>query len=180
MSSTGTEKVNATDRIIKAVTSLVGQIQKSPAKANTQFKANARLDEGVLARISIRDFELVSDEPAILGGTNHGPNPVELVLGALAACQEIVLSAYAAVLGIKIEGIDVDVKGDLDLRGFLNMADVRPGYNGVEFTTTIRTAENDRAKLQQLIHFAEKRCPVYDILTNPVTVSGKFKFETVN
>ncbi len=180
MSNTEIDTTKARDRIMSAVSSLVGQIEKNPALANTQFKAKARLDEGVLAKIAIRDFELISDEPSVLGGTNHGPNPVELVLGALAACQEIVISAYAAVLGINIDAVDVEVKGNLDLRGFLNIADVRPGYGNVEYSTTIRTSETDQAKLQQLLHFAEKKCPVYDILTNPVSVKGKFRFETIS
>ncbi len=170
----------ATDRIVNAVSSLVGQFRQQPELANSQFKVRATLNEGVLAKITVRDFELISDEPAVLGGTNRGPNPVELVLGALAACQEIVISAYAAVLGIKIDGVDIEVKGDIDLRGFLNVADVRPGYNNIEFATTIKTPESDRAKLDQLIRFAEKKCPVYDILANPVKVGGSFKVEAVN
>lgn len=180
MSSTEIDAGTATNRILNAVTSLVGQLEKEPSQANTQFKVKARLDEGVLAKISIRNFELISDEPEALGGTNRGPNPVELVLGALAACQEIVISAYASVLGIKLDGVDVEVKGDLDLRGFLNVAEVRPGYDNVEFATTIKTSETDRVKLDQLIQFAEKKCPVYDILANPVKVGGKFKVEAVN
>lgn len=180
MSNTETDTLAATNRIVSAVSTLVGQIQKSPVQADAQFKARARLDEGFLARIAIRDFDLISDEPPSLGGTNRGPNPVELVLGALAACQEIVISAYAAVLEIKLDGVDVEVKGNLDLRGFLNVADVRPGFNSVEYSTTIRTSETDRTKLQQLVHFAEKKCPVYDILTNPVNVTGQFRFEAVN
>ena len=178
--STSIDTQKATDRIVNAVTSLVGHLQQKPEKANTQFKVRASLNEGVLAKIAIRDFELISDEPASLGGTNKGPNPVELVLGALAACQEIVISAYAAVLGVKIDGVDIEVKGDIDLRGFLNVAEVRPGYNNVEFSTTIKTSETDRVKLDQLIQFAEKKCPVYDIIANPVKVSGSFKVEAVN
>lgn len=179
MSNPQTETA-ATDRIVSAVSALVGQLKQKPQQANTQFKAKARLDEGVLAKVSIRDFNLISDEPAVLGGTNRGPNPVELVLGALAACQEIVISAYAAVLGVELDGVDIEVKGNLDLRGFLNVADVRAGYDSVEFATTIKTSETDKSKLDQLIRFAETKCPVYDILTNPVNVSGSFKVEAVN
>lgn len=171
---------NATDRIVNAVSSLVGQFQQKPDSANSQFKVTASLNGGVLSKIKVRDFEIISDEPAALGGTNKGPNPVELVLAALAACQEIVISAYAAVLGIKVDGVDIEVKGDIDLRGFLNVADVRPGYDNIEYVTTIKTSETDRTKVDRLIQFAEKKCPVYDILANPVKVGGSFKVESVN
>lgn len=39
------------------------------------------------------------DEPPALGGSDPGPNPVELVLAALRTCREITSRAYATALG---------------------------------------------------------------------------------
>lgn len=172
-----------TQNIVNAVTQVVTGIHTNPESAYAVFRASSVLNEGLLANIKIRDFNLISDEPLSLGGTDKGPNPVELVLGAFASCQEIVIAAYAAVLGITVTKIHVDVKGDLDLRGFFNVSDkVRPGFTGVAFETTIHTTETDAEKLEQLRFFAQNRCPVLDILQNAVPTTGTIAFsaETLN
>lgn len=169
-----------TGRIVSAITSVVDQIKSDPSASTAVFRASAKLNDGLLSKINVRQFQILSDEPQSLGGLDQGPNPVELILGAFAACQEIVIKAYAAVLGIKVDAVHVETKGNLDLRGFFNVADVRAGFNSVEFITTISTGEDDKEKLSQLLYFAQNRCPVLDILQNPVPVSGTFKFVDEN
>lgn len=151
----------AADRAVNAFSSLVSQMQKEPAQANPQFRVRVRLDEGVFAKFFIKGFELISDELEVLGGTSRAPNPVELVLDALSAFQGIVILAHAAVPGVKSDDTDVDVKGDIDLRRSLEVADVRPGRNNVGLSTTIKTPESDNMKLERLIRSAEEKCPVY-------------------
>ena len=168
--------IQETDRIVSAVSVVVNNIKSNPDDSIATFKANAKLEEGLISKINIRQFQIYSDEPPRLGGNDRGPNPVELVLGALAACQEIVIKAYASVLGICVDSIHVETKGDLDLRGFFNLANIRAGFHHVEYITTITTSEQDKEKLAQLVYFAESRCPVLDILQNHVHVEGSFKF----
>ena len=159
-------------KIVDAIGSISNEIDKDTANAFSAFKAQSKLSKGLKADITIRGFELTADEPEALGGDNQGPNPVEIVLGAFASCQEIVIKAYAAVLGIKIESIDVSAVGNLDLRGFFNLAEVRPGFQSVHFKTTIQTDEKDEEKLENLKYFAVNKCPVMDMLRNPVPVEG--------
>jgi uncharacterized OsmC-like protein len=53
---------------------------------------------------------------------------VELVLAALATCQEITYRAYATALSIPLKSVSVRLEGLLDLRGFFAVkADVRAG-----------------------------------------------------
>ncbi len=67
------------------------------------------------------------------------------------------------------------------LRGFFNVDDnVRPGFNEIEYTTTIATDETDDEKRNQLIYFAQNKCPVLDILQKPIPVSGKVQFSDAN
>jgi len=170
---TATQQVNP---ISQAVTAAVEQINNDPKAADAQFSARSSLKDGLLADINIRQFNLSSDEPESLGGTDTAPNPVELVLGAFTACQEIVIKAYASVLDIEVEEVKVEAKGDLDLRGFLNLSEARAGFHNIEYETTIKTDETDQGKLDQLKHFAQNRCPVLDILQNPIPVNGEISF----
>lgn len=177
MSTLKTIEFNQNQQLEHSLLNLIKGIQNDPDSANAVFRAKSRLNDGFLAHVNVRDFSFISDEPENLGGTNQGPNPVEYVLGAFAACQEIVIQAYATVLGIEVSSILVDVEGDLDLHGFLNLTDERAGFTGVRYITTIETEETDPVKLKQLEEFSVNRCPVLDIIKNPVPLKGSVTFK---
>src|SRR5262245_20861950 len=50
-------------------------------------------------------FELDADEPAVLLGTDQGPNPGEYLLHALAACVTSGMVYHAAARGIAIQEV---------------------------------------------------------------------------
>ena len=145
-------------------------LRAHPDKAVTVFSAASRQVEGLRSETSIRKFCLTIDEPPALGGTDAGPNPVELVLAALASCQEITYRAYATALGIPLDSVSVKLDGNLDLRGFFAVKDdVRAGFGGIRGTVTIRSSAppEDLMKLKAVV---DARCPVLDMLRNPVPV----------
>jgi uncharacterized OsmC-like protein len=175
--STSTVVQPSPGAIATSVAAVIDAINGDSAKAEAVFTARSVLTDGLKADVNIRGFGLVSDEPASLGGTDLGPNPVELVLGALGACQEIVIKAYASVLGVPLSSVAVEARGHLNLKGFFNQDEnVRPGFHTVQFNTRIETSETDPQKLQLLQFFAENRCPVLDIIKNPVHTTGNVTF----
>ncbi|MEX0649114.1 MAG: OsmC family protein [Balneolaceae bacterium] len=176
MSTTETVTSEKNKQLEQSLLNLIKGIQNNPEQANATFRANSRLEDGFLAKVNSREFSFISDEPEDLGGTNQGPNPVEYVLGAFAACQEIVVKAYATVLGIDVSSIKVEVEGDLDLHGFLNLTEERAGFTAVNYTTTVETTETDPEKLKQLEQLSVARCPVLDIIKNPVPLNGSISF----
>jgi organic hydroperoxide reductase OsmC/OhrA len=125
-----------------------------PAAAQAVFASHSQLKEGFHSVATLGDHKVTVDEPASLGGTNKGPNPVELVLAALGTCQEITYRAYATALGIPLDGVRVELTGDLDLRGFFAVDDsVRPGYQGIRGTwtsaRTLAAAASDARRMRQ-------------------------------
>lgn len=165
------------EKLKDSLLNLIQGIQKNPEQADATFKAKSTLENGFLSNVKIRNFEFVSDEPVELGGTNEGPNPVEYVLGAFAACQEIVVKAYATVLDIDLKAVHVEVDGNLDLHGFLNLSEERAGFKSITYKTTIETNETDAEKLKILEKFSVDRCPVLDIISNPVKIEGQVDFK---
>lgn len=152
---------------------LIETVNKQPNAANSVFRASSHSEQDSFAvRSQIRDFEVTMDEPVELGGADSGPNPVELLLAALGGCQEIVYRAYAAIMGLRIERIEVHAKGYLDLRGLLNLADVPSGFSKVTFETKIVSDEPEE-KIRQLSELVEQHCPVLDTLLREIPVSGK-------
>jgi len=53
-----------------------------------------------------------ADEPVSLGGENTGPNPYDMLLGALAACTTITLSMYTKRKGINMTSLSVEYSYD--------------------------------------------------------------------
>lgn len=138
--------------------------------ANVQtFKATAQLLDGVKVKTTSRHFELTIDEPKSLGGTDTGMNPVEALLASLGACQSIVARVYAPKFGVKLDDFRVEVEGDLDLDGFFNKSDVRPGYSDIRYTFYIKT-DSPKEKVEEFVHFLESKCPVGDTIANPVNL----------
>jgi putative redox protein len=150
-------------------------LRDNPEHANATFAADSRQVDGLRSETKIRQFSLTIDEPPNLGGTDRGPNPVELVLAALATCQEITYRAYATALGIPLEGVSVKLEGALDLRGFFAVKDgVRAGFNDVRGTVQLKSSAPpaDLAKLKEVV---DAHCPVLDILRAPVPVDLKLE-----
>jgi len=162
-----------TDTIKASVENLIATVKKNPQLANSVFRASTYSETpGFTVRSDIRGFSVPIDEPRELGGNDTAPNPVELLLAALGGCQEIVYRAFAAVLGIEIDRIEVHAKGHLDLHGFLGLADVPAGFTNISFTTRIVSAASPES-IRQLAILVEKHCPVQDTLARPIPINGK-------
>lgn len=159
-----------------AVTKSIEAIKANPKAANIFFKANTALQEDVRCLANVRNFEpMVIDEPPELGGHDAGPNPVELLLVALGTCQEIVYSAYASVMGVKLDSVKVSLKGDIDLKGMFGLDEETPaGFTKIRFETLIES-DADEETLKTLIETVEAHCPVMDTLTREVPIHGSAK-----
>jgi uncharacterized OsmC-like protein len=128
-----------------------------------------KLGAGLTAESESRGFRVTLDEPAELGGTNKGMNPMEMVLCALGGCQVIAASAFAAQKGVDIQDMWVEVEGDFDPAGFMGDFSVRPGYSQIRFKLHIRSS-SPADKVEEYVEYVEKICPVGDSLMNPVDV----------
>ncbi len=65
---------------------------------------------GFRTEIETRAHRLRADEPVPLGGTDDGPTPYELLLGALASCTAMTLRMYADRKGWPLAGADVRMR----------------------------------------------------------------------
>ena len=93
----------------------------------------------------IRDHEIISDQPFGFNGQDKGPKPSELVLAALAACQETTYRIFAEDMGIHIGKISVQLWGTQDLRGFMALDDETPaGFSSIEGKVLIQSDASDK------------------------------------
>ncbi len=165
------EQIDRLGGVIEQVRADLGNAPEPPV---VTFSASTTLVDEYRTQARIRDFTLAVDEPPLIGGSDTGPTPVELVLAALGTCQEIVYATYARVLGIPVEAVEVTAEGRLDLRGFFGVAELPAGFQDVSFTVEITSpaAAEDIARLARVVN---AHCPVLDILSQPVPVQGNVK-----
>ena len=143
-------------------------VSGNPEGAVATFSATSRQVAGLRSEVAIRQFSLDVDEPEALGGTDTGPNPVELVLAALASCQEITYRLYADRLGIPLDNVAVTLEGDIDLRGFTAADEsVRPGFTAIRGSVALDSTA-PASELERLKAAVDRHCPVLDIIGNAV------------
>jgi uncharacterized OsmC-like protein len=115
-------------------------------------------------------FVFDKDEPPVLLGKDLGANPVEYALAALNGCLTTTLIYHAAAQGIKIEKVESTLSGDLDIQGLLGMSEkVRNGYEKIKVTFRVK-ADASEEKIKELVDLAQKRSPVFDIISRPTPV----------
>ena len=160
-------------------------IKEQPELARFQFRASNHWLGGAHNRSTIKgfyaaggedtsraeEFEIDAGEPAILLGSDTGPNPVEHLLHALAACLTTTIVYVAAARKVELTSVESTVTGDMDVRGALGVDDEpRNGFEhiGVSFRVTGNAPEE---KLREVVERATKRSAVYDMVTNGVPVA---------
>jgi len=117
---------------------------------------------GLRSDVGIRHFQIVSDEPLKMGGSDAGPTPMELVLAGVASCVHVTLRLVAAERGVDLGRVAIAFEGDIDRRGLFGTADVRPDFLSVRGEIS---AEADDATLASLAETVARRSPALSLLT---------------
>jgi uncharacterized OsmC-like protein len=115
---------------------------------------------------------------AAVGGDGDVPCSGDLLLGALAACQETTLRMVAANMGIELASLEVVVEADWDARGTLAMGDYPIGLTAIRCQTTVRVpGDLGGQRSERLLRSAEKYCVVLNTLRAGVPVDSSFSIE---
>lgn len=189
-----TEKSNLNGVNVNQLVETINAIKDQPDLAKFKFRATNQWINGGHSKTKIQSFYgagqednsrtqpfvLEGDEPPVLLGENRAPNAVETVLHALASCIGVGFIYNAAAQGIKVEELEMNLEGDLDLHAFLGLSDQkRPGYENIELTYNVK-ADASEEKIKELCGYVQKTSPVLDIIQNAVPVSIKMeKLETI-
>ncbi len=161
-------------------------IKENPSIAKFNFRAKNQWVSGGENRPTVNDyygagkthvrskpFVFTKDEPPVLLGTDHGANPVEYALTALAGCVTTTLVYWAAAKGVKLNKVESTLEGDIDLHGFLNLDEnVTVGYESIQMNFKIDSDASEET-LQELVEIAKKHSPTANTFLNatPVNIS---------
>jgi uncharacterized OsmC-like protein len=117
------------------------------------------------------EYRTQHDFPDQLSGEGRGPTVCESCMGSLAACLTQTIVAHATSRGIQIDSIDIDVEGDVDLRGFTGISnDVRPGAQQFRVNMNIKSNNASKEQINELYEIGKRFSPAFDTLTNGTSV----------
>jgi uncharacterized OsmC-like protein len=159
-------------------------IKADPSLGVFQFRAQNRWVDGAHNRSTIKafygagqedstrthEFTIDAGEPAILLGSDTGPNPAEALLHALAACLTTSLVYVAAARKVRLTAVESTLEGDMDVRGALGLSDeVRNGFSNLRVSFKV-SGDAPQEQLRELVERAQARSVVFDMVTNGVPV----------
>ncbi|ADC65903.1 OsmC family protein [Ferroglobus placidus DSM 10642] len=170
-------EINGVD--VEYLKQLVETVKKHPELGRTLWRARSKWKDGFKVEVNIRDFTIRMDEPKDLGGTNTAPNMVEFVLGALGACLVVGYVMNAAIRGIELDKVEIDVEGDIDLPGFFGLESpekVSPGFTNIRARVFLKTKKPvSKEELKELHETVVKTSPVGNTLMKPVNLEVKLE-----
>ena len=131
-----------------------------------KLSIKAKSENSTKTVVEARGFKMTIDEPETLGGTNAGANPVEYLLAALAGCLNVMGHLVAREMGIKLNGLEIELEGDLNPDRFLGKSmEDRSGYKEIR-VIIIPDMTTDKETLDKWLKTVENRCPVSDNISN--------------
>ncbi len=109
-----------------------------------------------------------------VGGPGTGPCSGDLLLGALAACAQLTCQMVATSMGIPVRSLEVQVDGDLDLRGTLGVdKSVGAGFDAIRIRFEIDAPEATPEQLASLHEKTERYCTVLQTLRSPPQIESE-------
>ena len=182
---TGSQNLNGVN--VSRLNETIQAIQAKPSLADFRFRVvnkwkgggfnqtTVKASYGAGQEFSGRDgkFIMEADEPPILLGEDKAANPVEHLLHALVACVTTSMVYHAAARGIRLDAVESEVEGELDLHGFLGLdPKVRNGFRSITLKMRISGNLTEEQK-QEVVKLGPQFSPVYDMVTNSVPVTVK-------
>jgi len=144
------------------------EVAEDPASTDTTVVVTGVGPTSLTQRITVRDHELLADEPRPIG-EDAGPTPYDLLLGALGACTSMTVRMYAKHKDWPLEQVRVVLRHsrihaqdcvDCETRiGMIDHIDLDIELIG----------DLDDAQRQRLLLIAG-RCPVHQTLTSEIHI----------
>ena len=131
-----------------------------PMKGLGTVRADSKLVGDQLQEARVRDYTLFCDEPASLGGSDKGPNPLEFFVSAVGFCENVTFARFAALRGLEFDSLETSVRGHWDRRGQGEWEGIEPAFKDFIVETRIMSSAPPE-KIRETVRTAHMRCPIH-------------------
>lgn len=173
---------------VAALKQSIANIEANPAAGQTHWTVRSRWEGGTRTDHFVdgfdiggqqvnRQFQIQIDEPCQLCGTNQFANPQEYLLAATNACMMVGYATVAAVMGVKLTKLELEITGDIDLRGYLDIdATVARGYERLHYTVRI-AGDGTQEQFEKMHEVVQRTSPNYYNIANPIELTSELVVE---
>lgn len=136
-------------------------LEKPAAAKKPNTMATAVWREGLLCEVAGPAGEkATTDMPEPMGGAGVGSNPGWLLRAGIASCAATAIAMRAAMLGIELRTLEVNVQSESDARGLVGIPDVSTALGNLRMSVKIGADGADEATLRELAQWGETNSPV--------------------
>ncbi len=153
-------------------------VELRPSLGKSSVTTKVRLYDGTTCEVEHKHWKFKVDIGESEGGNDAGPGPGILERGALGSCLAIGYSQRAAVAGVPIEKIEVDVESDFDARGMLHIDDRPPGFEELRYKVYIESPASEE-EVMQLIEETDRHSPVLDDFKRAIPVEREVQITII-
>jgi len=187
--STDTQEQTVVNGInITALRQVISDIAANPDAGQTHWKVSSRWEGGTRTDHFVdgfgiggqkvdRQFQIQIDEPCELCGTNEFANPQEYLIAATNACMMVGYASVAAVMGVTLTKLELEMSGDIALRGFLDIdRSIAPGYERLHYTVRI-AGDGTPEQFTKMHEVVQRTSPNYYNISHPIELTSELVVE---
>lgn len=153
-------------------------VKLRPSLGKSNVVTKVRLHNGTTCEVEHKHWKFKVDIGKPEGGNDAGPGPGILERGALGSCLAIGYSQRAAVLGIPVEKIEVDVESDFDAGSMLFLNDEPAGFDKLHYKVYIESPASEE-QIMQIIEDIDRHSPVLDDFRRAIPIERSVTIKTL-
>jgi uncharacterized OsmC-like protein len=158
------------EKLKLAFTRISRTLSQRPAFGLGTGISKASVKNGLTCEIREGDWTLTADMPEQAGGNAAGPTPGVYGRAALGSCLAIGYMMRAAIMGIPVAGLEIEIQADFDDGALFGTAaaDIPPGYLEIRYSVTVDSDAPEEA-IMQMLDEADKHSPYLDVFSRAQT-----------
>lgn len=145
------------------------QVKKDSTVADREPKMTAHWLGGSASRIEFGDVS------SYIGGDGN-LNAMQTLLAALAACDVDLVAMHAALIGLPIDKLSIEISGHFNTQAYFGVENAPgSGYDRIAYTVHLKAPKATPQQIKYLKERCERSSPVGDSLGKPIPLTLKIK-----
>lgn len=138
-----------------------------PSVGRGTARTTTRWEAGAPCEIREGEWTLVADLSEASGGSGEDPNPGVLGRAALGSCLALGYAQQAAVEGVPIDAVQVEVEADYDAAPQYGLGDCPPGWSSLRYRVKVESPA-DEGQVRELADRVDRLSPLLDVFRRAV------------